>query len=319
MAVPESSLSVAIQGLAEFLTGKFKTFDEGVLVTVDSPQKAQEQAKESTAQFLNIFTYRIAPSGFHASEGHEDPFYIRANILITAFPSGKGNPEPDTDLRVLGHAVRVLQSFPVIPVVFPGPLPGGAPAGDFRHSPTTPYQLQAVFQAPSMEEMNHIWTTQGGELAYRLSAGYELALIPIEPLTHVIPAPLVASWDMVLAPGAKPRPFQMFLDDGRLSSHRILPPGTTQTSMVLTGVPHAHVTLRVEWIRTGATPQSQAPQLFEIQTTDVDAPAARIDLALDSAANGDVATVTATPCTGDGTPIAGLSPGNLIHLSIEAP
>ena len=33
-----------------------------------------------------------------------------------------------------------------------------------------------------MEELNHIWTTQGGELAYRLSAAYEFALIPIEPL-----------------------------------------------------------------------------------------------------------------------------------------
>ena len=35
-------------------------------------------------------------------------------------------------------------------------------------------------QAPTMEEINHTWTTQGGELAYRLSASYELALIPIE-------------------------------------------------------------------------------------------------------------------------------------------
>jgi hypothetical protein len=316
MSIPESSLSVAIQGLAEFLAGKFT---EDVLVTVDSPQKAQEQAKDSDTQILNIFTYRIAPSGFHASEGDEDPFFIRANILLTAFPSGKGNPEPDVDLRVLGHAVRVLQSFPVIPVTFPGPVPAGAPASDFRRNPTTSYQMQAVFQAPTMEEMNHIWTTQGGELAYRLSAGYELALIPIEPLTHAAPAPQVTSPDIVLAAGPAPRPFQMFENGGRLFSHVTLSSGTAQTSMVLTGVPQSHVALHVEWTRNSGSIERQDPQFFEVKTADVDTPAARINLALSAAADGDVATIAAIPSSDDGTPIAGRAAGNLIHLSIGAP
>jgi hypothetical protein len=316
MPIPVSSLSIAIQGLADFLAGQVT---EGIVVTVDSPQKAQEQAKVSTAQILNIFAYRIAPSGFHAGEPHNEPFFIRANLLLTAFPSGQGNPEPDVDLRVLGQAVRVLQSFPVIPMTLPGPAPTAAPAGDFRKGPTTPYQLQAVLQAPTMEEMNHIWTTQGGELAYRLSACYELALIPIEPLTHAAPAPQVADVDMVLAPGPAPRPFQMFHDNGRLFSHITLPPATTQARMVLTGVPQSHVAVRVDWERNGGGTQSQDPQVVEIKTTDVDTSEARIDLALVGAADGDVATVTATPCTDNGTLISGASPANLIHLTIGAP
>lgn len=316
MPTPESSLSVAIQKLADFLDGKFA---EDVIVTVDSPQKAQEQAKTSTAQILNLFVYRIAPSGFHASAGHEDPFFVRVNILVTAFPAGQGDPAPDVDLRVLGHALRVLQSFPVIPLILPGPLPGDAPAGDFRGGPTTSYQMQAVFQSPTMEEINHIWTTQGGELAYRLSAGYEVALIPIEPLTHATPAPPVSAGEMVLAAGPAPRPFQMFEAGGRLFSHVTLAPATAQASMVLTGVPQSHVALQVEWIRSSGVAELQSPQIFEVKTSDVDAPVARIDLLLDTAADGDRASVTATPSRDDGTPIAGAAAGNLIQLTIGVP
>ena len=68
-------------------------------------------------------------------------------------------------------------------------LPGAASTPRISApQPHLDYRLQAVLQAPTMEELNHIWTTQGGELAYRLSAAYEFALIPIEPLDHRAPA-----------------------------------------------------------------------------------------------------------------------------------
>src|SRR5690606_940533 len=72
----------------------------------------------------------------------------------------------------------VLQSHPVLPVTG-GPLPGDVLP---NLADPTEYFLQAVMLAPAMEEVNHIWTTQGGDLAYRLSAVYEFSLIPIEPL-----------------------------------------------------------------------------------------------------------------------------------------
>jgi hypothetical protein len=111
----------------------------------------------------------------------------------------------------------------------------------------------------------------------------------------------------------------MFENGGRLFSHVALPSGTTQTSMVLTGMPRSHVALRVEWIRNGGVTERQDPQIFEVKTADVDTPAARISLALSAAGDGDVATITATPSSDDGTAIAGRAAGNLIHLSIGAP
>ncbi len=313
MPIPESSLSVAIQSTADFLAGKF---DEDVVVTVDSPQKAQEQAKDSNSHVLNLFVYRIAPSGFHADMGDEQAFFIRANILLTAFPAGSGSPPPDSDLRVLGQAIRVLQSFPVIPGTLPGPAPGGAPPGDFRNQPTTDYRLQAVFQAPTMEELNHIWTTQGGELAYRISAAYELALIPIEPLTHAAPAPEVAVGDVVAAPGTRGRPFQMFHQGGRLFSHLDIAAGTASAGLSLTGVPQSRVSAVVEWRRAGGTVERQPPQIFEIQTSDVDVAAARVDLALTAAADGDRATVITTLIGPDDSAVAGAPPANPIHLNV---
>lgn len=316
MAVPVSSLSVAIQGLAEFMSSKFT---EDVLITVDTPQKAQEQAKELSAQILNIFVYRIVPSGFHASEGHQDPFFVRANVLLTAFPSGQGTPPPDVDLRVLGHALRVLQSFPVIPVTLPGAAPANATEADFRKETTTDYQLQVVLQAPTMEDMNHIWTTQGGELAYRLSASYELALIPIEPITHADEAPDVTATELILAPGTQPRPFLMFQRNGRLFSHVSVSPGTGQARLSLTGVPDSHVSLRVEWTRHGGAIERQSPQIVPIKTRTVESPDAGVDLILIGAADGDTASVIAVPSNDKGVALKDWSLSNPIELSVEAP
>ena len=315
MATPESSLSVAIQSTAEFLV---EQFEDDVVVTVDSPQRAQDQAKDSTQHVLNLFVYRIAPSGFHADAGNDQPFFVRANILLTAFPAGSGNPPPDADLRVLGQAIRVLQSVPVIPMAaLPGAASGSTPAGDFRHGPTTDYRLQAVFQAPTMEELNHIWTTQGAELAYRLSVAYELALIPIEPLTHAAAAPAVTAGELVAAVGTVGRPFQMFHRGGRLSSHLVVADGTATTELVLTGAPNQRASVVVEWRRAGGGVERQPGQIFEIKTSDVDAAEARVDLALTSASSGDTATLITTLVDRADRALAGAPPANPIHLSVE--
>jgi hypothetical protein len=199
MVVPVSSLSVAVQGIADFLDAGF---GEDVVITVDTPQRASERVKGGDKHFLNLFVYRVAPSGFHAATTADEPFFIRINALLTPFLGDEAAQSSDADLRILGHAIRVLQSRPVIPTVLPGAA--GAPP-DFRTGPHLDYRLQAVLQAPTMEELNHIWTTQGGELAYRLSAAYEFALIPIEPLDHATPAGPVTTGMIEVRPGMTDR------------------------------------------------------------------------------------------------------------------
>ena len=315
MPTSESSLSVAIQAVADFLAARMA---DDVVVTVDAPQRAQKQAEDGSAHVLNVFVYRLAPSGFHAATGDGEPTFIRASLLITAFPAGQGGPPPDSDLRVLGQAMRVLQSFPVIPAILPGVPPANSPADDFRRAGAklSQYQLQAVMQAPTMEELNHIWTTQGGELAYRLSVAYELALIPIEPLTHAAPAPEVSAGQIVVAPGNASSPFQMFVHQERLFSHHQVPAGTATARIAITGIPKSRVRVQIVWTRADGVHEMQAAQVFELKTPDIDAGDARFDLGLSNAAAGDVAEVETLLLDADGAPVRGVPPANSIRLTI---
>lgn len=354
MATAPSSLSVAIQGIADFLNGQFS---EDVLVSVDTPQRAQEQAKAGSTEVLNIFVYRLSPSGIQAAAGPGDPFLVRAHALLTAFPRGQGDvPSADIDLRVLGHAIRVLQSVPVIPVS-PATLPSApsAEAGDFRRGQTSAYRLQAVLQAPGMEEINHIWTTQGSELAYRLSVGYEFALIPIEPLVHALPGPPVRAGIYEVTPYAPPRPGErvfgtlgpepvglaladadrgppreqppvgwiplaLLADGATLANSRSVPAGTPAVQVALAGPVGARVSFSVAWLRANGTAATQNAQARAIGHHHLDDPASRVSISLQDAAAGDKAIITAYPARATGPePLPGAPAGMRLTVTVAGP
>ena len=320
-----SSLSIAIQEFANYLAAQL---GDKATILVDTPQKANDQAKGSLTDLLNIFVYRIAPSGFHADLSQNEPTFVRANVLLTPFPRSTGDDgETDLDLRVLGHALAVLQSAPVIPITLPAPL--GSTTAAALNPQTTFYQLQAVLQAPAMEEMNHIWTTQGGDLGYRLSAAYELALIPIEPLDYVAPAAEVraavvgvassisasnaASPVTVTAPEAATTwvPSIMFHFDGTLTNIGRVAPATPSVEIALAGLTSADAEINVDWVRADASVQSQSAQSVTISGSLLDTPEAIVTINLTSAAAGDVARISARP--GGAT---SSSAGNVLELTI---
>ncbi len=123
MALVVFSFSAPLQGFADFLDDPFAG---EVVVSLDAPQRAQEAAKGLAKSLPNFSFYRISPSGFHGEAGFQDPLSIRAHSLLTCFPASQGAPESVADLRVPGNAMALLQSAPTIPVVLPGPAPGGA-------------------------------------------------------------------------------------------------------------------------------------------------------------------------------------------------
>ncbi|MXP65357.1 DUF4255 domain-containing protein [Roseomonas sp. M0104] len=340
MAVAASSLSVAVQGIADYLDTEF---GEDVIISIDTPLRAHERAKDSDKHVLNIFVYRIAPSGFHAGSGAEEPFFVRLHTLITPFPGDKNNPPEDIELRVLGHAIRVLQSNPVLPAVFPG---GPAGEGDFRNAPHRDYRLRAILQAPSMEEINHIWTTQGGELAYRVSAAYEFALVPIEPLALHEPAGPVRTAILDVAGsmagrdqafvmpgpdshpipragrsgGAPPTdwlPLQLLAGDAGLTNRRSLPPGTGQAEVALAGPSGEKVAIEVAWTRADASTDTQPPQVFRLSTARIDEPAARVTITLDNPAAGDRARLMTRPADAAGQPLPEAAPANMLEIRVE--
>lgn len=340
MVVPVSSLSVAVQGIADFLDGQF---GEDVVISTDSPQRAAERAKGGDKHFLNLFTYRISPSGFHAANGSDEPFFIRLNALLTPFLTDQDNGALDSDLRILGHAIRVLASRPIVPGLLPGV---GAGPEDFRTGPHLDYRLQAVLQAPTMEELNHIWTTQGGELAYRLSAAYEFALIPIEPLDHraaagpvrssildvqpSVPAnpagfvafgaearafPLAATTPVQLPPPVDFLPVVLFSQAGALSNAATVAPAAASIDLAISGLPGARVSVSVAWTRADNSADTQAAQAFTIAVPRIDDPAAIVSLVLDAPAAGDTAIVSTRAANAGGVPVPNSPFANTLTLA----
>ena len=341
MALVVSSLSIALQGFADFLDDRFAG---EIVVSLDTPQRAQETAKGLAKSLLNVFFYRVSPSGFHAEAGSQDPLFIRAHVLLTCFPAGQGAPENDADLRVLGNAMSYLHSTPTIPVVLPGAAPGGAGPEDFRTRAPVPYRIQATLQALTMEEVNHIWTTQGTEIAYRLSVGYELALIPVEPVTARTPAGqvLAAVLDIAASPvptltaegtlayGLTPigiplsssaanwLPLHLFKVNAGNTNVRSVPAGTATVDLVLVGPLGARAALTAHWTRNGGVEEAQPVQSVTVAAQSLDSPAAKVVLNLMNAAAGDRAVILAVPADAAGVPIPNAPSGNALTLTVGA-
>ncbi len=180
MSTQESSLSAAIRSLADFLSS---SINEDVVVTVGTPREAYKRAKTANTPILNIFAYNIGPADIRASESLSHTLHLRASVLITAFAAIE--EEPAVELRVLGHAIQLMHSSPVTPVS----IQRAAPGSEVTQQQGASYRLQAALRSCPVEELAHIWSTQGGEVPYRLSIAYELGQIPIEPQTHSNPEP----------------------------------------------------------------------------------------------------------------------------------
>jgi hypothetical protein len=341
MVVSVSSLSIAIAGIADFLD---TALGAEVSVSVDSPQAAAETAKASAnAHILNLFVYRVAPSGFYPDQSPTDPLFLRLYALLTPFRGTQAGQVDDAEHRILGNAIRVLSSNPVLPTILPG-APGADPQ-DFRHDPAAlAYRVQAVMQAPTMEELNHIWTTQGGELAYRLSAAYEFAVAPIEPMART-PAPpqtTTAVLDVgASAPVIAPDGFVEYSSESRafalgdpppvswlpvvlavqgdaLSTRAVVAPAAANIGVAIAGLVGEQVAIDVTWTRTAApgVPDPQPTQIFPVQAALISDPAAIAALALDAPAAGDTATIRVRAASG-GAPVPGAPDANTLTLAVS--
>ena len=335
MAVPVSSLSVAVQGIADFLDTQF---GEEVNITVTHPQKASEISKGAgvTAHSLNLFAYRVVPSGIQADVGSDQTQFIRLYALITPFPADLTNAPDDVDLRILGHAIRVLQSHPVLPIS-PAFLPGPAitePPG------RKDYRLESIMLSPPMEEINHIWTTQGGDLAYRLSALYEFSLIPIEPLSPRVDAapPDTLMIDTHAEMSASEQsfipvsnnstahplgdalavnwlPVQMGVSGERLSNGLSITPTTTVVTLAIVGPVNETVALRVIWRLDDATQSHQSAQIKTLVATSFDDPQSRTTITLTVPVTAGSGEIRIQPAA-SGVPVLSSPFGNTITLSL---
>ena len=174
MAAP-SSLSMAARALRTQLAGAVG-LPEGQIMIGHPSLAVKDIEGETNKQFLNLFFYRIESGAYPSDAQAADVLYLRFYCLITALGTketatgGATVSAGENDLRLVGAVVKRLHESPLLRLR--------------DDSAQEVAQLQVVLHVLSLDDLNHIWSTQG-DTPYRLSVGYELALVPL-PL--VLPA-----------------------------------------------------------------------------------------------------------------------------------
>lgn len=177
MALPVSAISQACKSVRDLVSDRLESNGEGLHVLMGTPAEAAPSSSTSD-HTVNLFFHRISPAGFGSHAGPGDPWLVRLHCLITAFATAGNNISAgENDLRLIGEVVRLFHETPVLaPIDVDGET----------------VRLQVVFQPLSLDEINHLWSTQG-DVAYRPSVLYEMALAPVVPAERTVDAGRVAA------------------------------------------------------------------------------------------------------------------------------
>ncbi|HEX6863677.1 MAG TPA: DUF4255 domain-containing protein [Thermoanaerobaculia bacterium] len=177
MALPVSSLSQVCRSIADFLANRLEAPQNNIQVRIGSPASAAPIQGDNEHR-VNLFFYRVEPNGYGPAAAPDETWMLRLSCLVTTFGVEEDQISPgENDLRLLGS---VLSAFHERPILDPVAING------------TTVRPQVVFQPLGMEEINHLWATQG-EVAYRPSVAYEMALIPVLPRRPRLGGPLVGA------------------------------------------------------------------------------------------------------------------------------
>lgn len=177
MALPASSLSLTCRSIADFLSTRLDAAQNNIKVRIGNPASAV-QAEGETDHRVNLFFYRVESDAFGPAAAPDENWLLRLCCLITSFGADEDQISAgENDLRLLG---AVLTAFHERPVLDPIAING------------TTVRAQVVFQPLGLEEVNNLWATQG-DIAYRPSVAYEMALVPIIPRHPRVDGPLVGA------------------------------------------------------------------------------------------------------------------------------
>jgi hypothetical protein len=177
MALPASSLSQVCRSIADFVSARLKAQQNNIQVRIGSPAAASP-ATGDTAHRVNLFFYRIEPNAFAPAPSPDETWFLRLHCLVTSFGVDEDQTSAgENDLRLLGGVLSAFHEQPILaPIVVDG----------------TTVRTQVVFQPLGTEEINHIWITQG-DVPYRPSVAYEMALTPVVPQHPSLGGPLVGA------------------------------------------------------------------------------------------------------------------------------
>jgi len=192
VSLPSSTLSRVCRTVSDFVSAGLDAANQSIQVTLGSPGSAPPENGDKHR--VNLFFYRIDPFGFDNDALPGEVGWIRLQCLVTAFGVLEDKVSVgENDLRLLGEVMRLFHETPVLaPLTLDGET----------------IQLQVVLQPLGTDDINHLWSTQG-DIAYRTSVAYEMAVMPIIPKTRAVGSPLVGTVgsEVRAGPRAPGKPF----------------------------------------------------------------------------------------------------------------
>lgn len=176
MPLPASALSIVCRSIADFVSEGLRAPEHTIRVMIGNPADAVPKPTDSEHR-INLFFYRLEPFGFAPDGGSDETWWLRLHCLVTAFGISESLISAgENDLRLLGELIRLFHESPVRSTEVNGET----------------VELQVVFHPLSTDDINHLWSTQG-DVSYRTSVAYEMAVVPIFPRARRIPSPVVGA------------------------------------------------------------------------------------------------------------------------------
>lgn len=177
MAIPDSALYLACNAVADFVSNGIQANTHGIKVYLGAPA---DLAKKDDEDRINLFFYRMEPSGFQAGPHPQDPWRVRLYCMVTAMAEN-GDLQGEGDLKLIGLVMALLNEQRILPNT------------DILGQNV---RLEAIFNPVTDEQINQLWSTQG-DTSYRPSIHYEFSLAPIlQPETVRPEAPRVGAFGL---------------------------------------------------------------------------------------------------------------------------
>jgi len=178
MLADAMAADIGPSGLATFFTGS-------TAVSLSTPQ----EMRLAPIQGLSVWLYRVArdehrlndppivrirPTG--EVEEVPPPLPVRLHYLLTPI----ANASPDTEQRILGRALQLFHTHPIV-------------AGSFLRAELagTPAELHLHLDALGLEEITRVWEALEG--SYQLSVSYEVTVLRIDSSADPLRVSLVES------------------------------------------------------------------------------------------------------------------------------
>ena len=155
--------------IAEVMTAvrtRIKTLESvfaqpGLDVEIGHPASFSQPTGPQAKHLVTLFVYRIEPDHAAYLASPERGMAVKLRVMINVYAVSDGNIQESagtTELRVLSEIMRLLMDKDPIGTV---KVKDTAPIGAMQPMVTQGITVEAQQLSLDMEEINHIWTTQG--------------------------------------------------------------------------------------------------------------------------------------------------------------